>query len=400
MFKDLYIAKLIFSTIFIIIISSILSRYQYAFMPPSIFKDDGLDNIEFIILRELGWLLLSLISLFLIFTSKNKLIVFCLIFSYLLLLLTRDIVGGNTENTLYGIRILLVFLSIPAISFMFEKISLLKIKKYMSFLVKFIILVLIPITIYQLMFFPPSFGATFLGARVNGFYYNPIIFSMFLSSLSLILYVLKSKNYKIWILLIVLICLCTGGRAGILISLMLLISSYMGIFIKNKISIVGLFFVIAPLFFLILSSSEISGREATSEKGLKDGRLDVWGEWLNTLFQNSNDFIFGVSVGTGTNASVKFSTGSIADSMFITIFTSFGFVGFFIFFLIIFYYFLKINSQTFLILLVIMFLGLAQNIPEVNPINIMLIFSIVYSHYYGLSKDVIGISRRKYNGFN
>lgn len=375
------LANLILIAVISIIISAIFVRYQYIFIPPTASTDGEFDNLLFLLIREACWIFLAGVSLIIILKNKIKSFIFISLVLLVLLLFLRNVLNNNFETFLYGVRVILVFLSFPAVSYMCENLDLERIKKIMEKFLKIIIIILFPIAIYQLKFFPPTFGSTFLGSRVNGFYYNPIAFSMFLASISLILFAIKANNYKFWIFFCIILTIFTGGRTGILVSLSLLFLSYFSYLTKNKISLLIVFFTLLPLIFLLVSNPIISGRAATAENGFKDGRFDTWEYWMDRILPDASNFLFGISIGSGTNAAVRFSAGRVADSMYVTFLSSFGLIGLIILLLFITYYFLKLSNKAFIALLVALAFSAAQNLPEVNPLNIMVIFAIIYAHH-------------------
>lgn len=389
--KNIFYAKAIFYIFILLSVSSIFSRYQYIYVAPMDFLDDGVDNIYPLVLRELCWLLLGIMGLFYILKSRNKTLILSFISLYIVFLTVRDFLNYNLDNIIFGYRILLVFMSFFSIAYMCENLNIYKIGERVSYLYKIIILCLMLVILYQIKYFPPTFGATFLGPRVNGFYQNPIIFSMFLGAISLIFYVTKTKNYKYWVILVLLMSFFTGGRLGILVNLLILFVCYFSYFTRSKISFFATIALLFPIIFLLISSSKISGREGTADNKLNDGRFDVWSNWLMPLNESVANFFLGISVGTGTNASVRFSNNAVADSMYMTLWTSFGFIGLLILFVIIFYYCFKLKLKPFFALMMALIMGIGQNIPEINPINLIIVFSIVYSYYFESTKKKVGL---------
>ena len=203
-------------------------------------------------------------------------------------------------------------------------------------------------------------GETLLGKRYIFNTPNPIIaaqqFGIFLLYTNFRITIEKNNFEKIKFLIISMILLFftlfTGGRAGLVVAFIAMISSLMIYFfpkikfifltqksIKNKFFTVGILFLFSIFLFLFSSNSLLSGRVQTEgqlrDRGIITGVYGNRLKILNTYFKKTNILeILAGKPGMGTNTACNKVTSKVTsdecrttDSLFTTSLVSFGLIG-------------------------------------------------------------------------
>ena len=210
-------------------------------------------------------------------------------------------------------------------------------------------------------------GETFLGPRYSFIYESPNLaaaqFSVFLLYLNFKLLIEKKAINKtkifLFSILLLILTLFTGGRAGLIISALTFLSTsiiyffpnYKYIFetpkkIKTKFFIIFTLFLSSIIFLVISSNRIFSGRSQTGDlieqKGFISGTYGSRLKIINQIFDEPNtmDLITG-KPGLGTNTACNEVTSSIkseecrkTDSLPLSSFLSFGIIGLCFYFLI------------------------------------------------------------------
>ncbi len=193
------------------------------------------------------------------------------------------------------------------------------------------------IALFQLFAIPGYYGTTFLGPRVFGAMASPLHLS-YTAGIAAIFFATRrpgsgsGAGSVFWVLVCFGLCLLSGGRAGILISLVALMALLANQFEATKhIRAIGALvagvLLVAAAF--VVSNPVISGRAGTSGGPLEDGRFNVWASALGT-WQNGSiwEILFGSGVGEGSNAMAAYvSDFYFTDSAFVFLLLSFGICG-------------------------------------------------------------------------
>lgn len=296
--------------------------------------------------------------------------------SILIIINDGNITGGIVAIRMVFLANLWVFFYLGAIK---NRIAAIKFAGDMA---KYFILFNVPVAIYQVLYFPPVKGATFLGSRAFGLSPNPILFSQIIAALALYICIIKDRNRILWSLICACLILTTGGRSGIVTLSVILVSV---VFIgetasKGKLILATCLGIAALLVVYYLSSlSYFSGR--STESGISgEVRWTTWSKIvMNYIFTDVGSILFGIIPGYGSNALYNVASKGgvdglravIADNMFMSIQLSYGLVGVSFFLVLAIAFFKKNYSyEAFLILLCILILGSTQNIPEIHIVNL------------------------------
>lgn len=360
--------KLISSTLFVIIITSLLARSNYAIT--HLGRGDTTEFFFLLVLREIFYILAAFFSLLLIFKSRKKTIILSFLFSFILIIALRDSLNNNIDNFAYGIRILIIILASYSAYFIFSEQK----NASICILIWTFLLISVPISIYQVLNFQPYFGTTIFGTRANGVFFNPIVFSINIAAISVFLYYSKVEYKFILLIICFLLCLLSGGRAGIIVSFLALFLFIITARKYSKISLISIFLI--PILFLISSAPDLSGREGTQAR-FNDARIDKWKEVTANNFTSLDKFLIGTGLGDGTNAANRSNINSeISDSAFVVLFRSFGALGLTVYLFFLFLIYIKYRADSILLLTAIFIFSLAQSLIEMHPAFIIIISSL------------------------
>jgi hypothetical protein len=255
-------------------------------------------------------------------------------------------------------------------------------ERVVSLIAKASLLVYVPVVLFQLKYATPIYGSTLFGVRTNGFYINPIIFSMALGSLSAIIFCLEGRKSIFWILLATALAITTGGRAGIVACFIVVLAAFR-LVPRNR----YLFPVVAaPLILMVFlgSSNEgISGRTGT-EAGLNDGRLSVLTQGIQEAIDSGlDDVLLGKAIGYGTNAARAIlgdeAYTAISDSTFLMIFRSFGLLALVVVVAVVVSVYRKLNNDGLIVFAIVLVYSMAQSILEQHPAYVLLSLAIIRS---------------------
>lgn len=369
---------LIFFSISITILASQIAKCLYFFIPPNIIDDDyGI--FWAVYLREAGYFSLFIASC--IFFSKKISTAYVpwVMISLLLIYSLKDaILLSDLQLLPFGVRVFILLFSFYSVFVFCGKSESCGKIRIIFYIIKVILIIYVAASVYQMLSFPGTFGQTIFGARANGPYQNPINFSIAIAAFSVAFYYSEETNRKYWILLCLVLTFTTGGRAGILVTILVTIMTFVVGRLGYKFSVVAI--ILLPIFFQLISSSAISGRDEANESGLKDGRLAQWTEIVNPIISSGAvPVLLGAGLGEGTNASISYHKDTktiVSDSAFVMMFRSFGLIGlaFYLLSLIVILNKYKLNS---IVLLCATFIfSMAQSLPEQHPAFLILIFSL------------------------
>lgn len=378
-----FIARLMLVCLLALVLSSLLVRFSLALNSSSISDAIHGDDLAYQTnpltwIREISYFIIFLFSCFLLLNRKKGILVLLFAFGLVAICLLKMIAEGESLVKIpYGIRVFIIILTYPAIVYLARNGSADRLIK----LLKLYMILIGPVAVYQALTFPEFWGRTAFGTRANGTYTNPIIFSMVVGSFACLFLVAGGKNCRKWILYCLVIALLTGGRSGMLACLLALISSFSPRQFKNKYMISGLFLVLVPVMFWLVSAQAVSGRELAQQSGLEDARFGVWGAYIQQ-FQSLSDIVFGIGIGEGTNAGLSYadqSQGSFTDNTFLMLMSSFGLPGAIAFFAWIVLLARRVEFRGYVVLAVFMLYFISQSMPEMHPAYVIMTLAIALS---------------------
>jgi len=263
-----------------------------------------------------------------------------------------------------GIRFFILF-SLPLLVVEDNKINDFKNNIRMNELIIYFYFI---INVISLILYKNVFGGeTFLGARYSFIYESPNLaaaqFSVFLLYFNFKLLIEKKAINKtkifLFSILLLILTLFTGGRAGLIVSALTFLSTsiiyffpnYKYIFetpkkIKTKFFIIFALILSSLIFLIISSNQNLSGRNQTGDlirdKGFITGTYGSRIKIINQILDEPNmmDLITG-KPGLGTNTACNQVASSIeselcrkTDSLPVSSFLSFGIIGLAFYFLI------------------------------------------------------------------
>lgn len=281
-----------------------------------------------IYLRELLILTIVAICMLHIIHKRNAVIVYIfIIYSIIMTIITAIFTDLPISIALRSILMITVSIVVPL-----AILNGSEIKNYVGTPLKIIILLYLIICFIQLSYIPPYYGATFLGSRVFAAAASPLNLS-YTAGASAIFFATQREPSKFWVYACCVLTVVSGGRTGMMIALLAVCALVVHRFkadLPSKILGLIALLVIIVVASLIVSSPEISGREGTAGGPLQDQRFDVWWRaiypWLNGTWY---EFLFGLGVGLGSNASIGASINfSYTDSTFVYLLISYGLLGF------------------------------------------------------------------------
>jgi len=341
--------------------------------------------------REISYLVIGAFGLYFWILNTNMRIYLIMFFILLATIIIKDIISyGAIDWAPYGLRPLLIALSCPVVIKLYDW-NCQKQLGVVTIAVKFMVVVLIPVTIFQLVILPPSWGMTFIGPRTLGFWPNPINYSMALASIALYFFVLNKPYVNLWLTACALLALTTGGRSGLLAIGLLILVQITRRFNLSSLShgskhLAYLFAPIIVIFvaiglFNILSRSELSGREDTKAVVYNGSRAEyVVTSVAKMSREGTINIFFGNRLGDGTNA--LYSTGKskeISDNFFLMIIRSYGFLGLLFFLMLVATWFKRPSINKVAIVLCGFSFMMAQSFLEQHPIAILTLASVAIS---------------------
>lgn len=310
--------------------------------------------------------------------------------AYIFVLLWKDISAGNDPvMALFAFRMFLIamFLVYATVAFAGARFAL---PQMIGFVIQLYLICAVVAAIWELRTFPSLFfGSTFLGPRVPVLSPSPILFSQVASAMLLYLFVIRVRWFPIWAMIVFFLCLATGGRSGI-VGAFLVFGLYLtfdtpgglGLRVLKMVGMLGLAFVM----YLGAADQAISGRQ--NVRSLTDeARIDNWVELIQSMGSEAPaTVLFGTQLGMGTNAAISSGRAGIettsqqalefSDSFFIATYLNFGLVGVAVVMTGVIIFVMRGFAGDFrersAIGGMFVWLGLAQNIIEVHPANIVL----------------------------
>ncbi|WGF87267.1 hypothetical protein [Marinivivus vitaminiproducens] len=310
--------------------------------------------------------------------------------AYIFVLLWKDVSAGNDPlMAIFAFRMFLIamFLVYATVAFAGARFAL---PQMIGFVIQLYIICACLAAVWELRTFPPLFyGATFLGPRVPVLAPSPILFSQVASTMLLYLFVIRARWFPIWAMMVFFLCLATGGRSGI-IGTFLVFGLYLtfdtpgglGLRVLKMVGMLGLAFGL----YLAASSQSISGR-ANVNSLTEEARIDNWIELIQSMGSEAPmTVLFGTQLGMGTNAAFSSArTGlqssnmpalEFSDSFFIATYLNFGLVGVALILAGVTIFVMRGFNSDFReragIGGMFVWLGLAQNIIEIHPANVVL----------------------------
>jgi len=331
---------------------------------------------EFIIFIILFIFLLEIIKKF---KLPNIGIYYFLIFLFTISMLISSI-NENILLILAGIKWML-----PVIFFIifFNAVDYFLIKKIVKILIILIFLEFF-LQIIESLYFPHWFGTNFFGLNLRnpGFFIVPNTAALFYMCSFIYIFFFYEQNFLQKIILYIIVPIgiyLTASGTGIII---LFTMYFILIFfkIKQKISMFLLFVLSLTVIFFFLP--EITGRKDIYISFLI--RVEIFYEKLSHIMFFSTNF------GKATNSAVLIGEKNafIADNMITSLLYNIGFVGTFLFFIILIFIFkpLKaINLKLALMLYsIIIFSSLTTIIISVFPVNYLIVVLLIYGIKYNI----------------
>lgn len=351
----------------------------------------GLDDISFYgyVLRELSYILLAVFGFTYLIKTKDHIIGFGLFLIFLVFLLIKDVIAfGDLTYSFFGVRIIVIILTYFSAAYMLER-SLIRDLRFIEMIIKFSILILIPITLTQLSLMSAFFGATFFGPRTIGFWGNPIIYSMALAAFSIFLYAVKAKNLFFWIFVCLGLAFTTGGRSGLVSITVVALAAWFQNFVWRNVSRKGrgalaliasvLLISGAILLLEVFSMESISGRAGTESGFQNDGRVGILRAQIAKISDQGVVYVlFGRRVGDGTNAVTKVNANiDISDNFFLVIFRSFGLVGLATIFGLVGLWIFPLEFGKVVVASVGLIFAFSQSFFEVHPVGFLFVMSMI-----------------------
>jgi hypothetical protein len=285
--------------------------------------------LSFVIyLRELMLIVLVVLSIISIRNKKNTIILY--IFILYSIIISTITAATTSLSIIISIRSIITISAVIVIPIAARKSPGMVEVSCMA--LKIIIPIYLIISIIQIFMIPPYYGETFFGPRVFSSTASPLNLS-YIAGASAILFATQREPRKFWVYACCALTVISGGRTGMMISLIALCALAGRRFKADLLSkILGMIILLAITVFasLIVSSPEISGRAGTAGGPLQDARFGVWWEAIYPWLDGSwREFLFGLGIGLGSNASRATAVNfSYTDSAFVYLLISYGLVGF------------------------------------------------------------------------
>lgn len=228
----------------------------------------------------------------------------------------------------------------------------------------------------QLYDMPPFFGKTLIGTRTQGLSPQPIHFSMTLAAVALYLFV-TDRLTPLRELILLLVTLSTGGRAGIIALMALLIFRHARSARTPRVILLLLMPAILIGLYFFVSNAWISGRIGTEGGLLGEGRLNTWGIAMDSFAGDPWRILLGNMLGFGANFyGIAEQRGFAVDSMYISILLNFGLAGLILLGLAAWQATRGGDDRVLASVGVLLFLGVAQNVVEIHPVNLLVLACI------------------------
>lgn len=361
------------------------------------------------VFREISYLIIGVFGLyFWVLNAKSRVYLIIFIILITTIIIKDSISYGTIDWAPYGLRPLLIGLSCQVVIKLLDW-GCQKQLNVVTIAVKLMVVVLIPVTIFQLVILPPSWGMTFIGPRTLGFWPNPINYSMALASIALYFFVLNKKHANLWLLACALLALTTGGRSGLLAIGLLILMQIGRRFNLSSLSHGSkpLVYLIAPLItifvaiglFNILSRSDISGREDTQGVVYNGSRAEYV---VTSIAKMSRDgtipIFFGNRLGDGTNA--LYSTGKskdMSDNFFLMVIRSYGFFGLIFFSMLVATWLKRPSINKVAIIACGFSFMMAQSFLEQHPIAILTLIAVAVSIHEQRRVKIIHTNWQSFN---
>lgn len=348
--------------------------------------------------RELSYLILALLGVLSIKSKRHLLLLYATALLISSILIKDVVIYGSLNWAAYGIRPLIIALSVFSFIIIIRW-NCMRQLEFINFIIKLILLILIPVTIYQIGTIPPVFGATFLGPRTLGFWSNPIIYSMALASFGLYLLISRARHAWAWLVLCGVLALTTGGRSGLLAIAFMFLAHVAPwrLFSKMPQKTRLLVYLFAPAIALaamvglmsLVSKPEISGRPDTELMTLGNSRFGVLISGVNQLASDSVvGILIGRRLGDGTNAVQRYDDqNAISDNFFLMVLRNYGFAGMLIFLYAIVAWLQRPNVDMVIISLCAFSFMMAQSFLEIHPVSILTLAAAAIARFKGDKSD-------------
>jgi len=248
-------------------------------------------------------------------------------------------------------------------------------------MLRFYVLVLVIIGIFQVFLIPPIQGRTFLGSRPFGTFSKANIYGMTMATCGLWFTLSRIPHRNKWLILCTIMSIISGSRAAALASSLLIIYSlYRSCSDKTgKNLILSITPFILIFLYLGFSNKTISGREGTEIFAL-EARISAWKNAITNI-NGIVDLVFGWGLGLTSNTLstlVGFNVYNgqvICDSLFVSILGGYGLLGIIFYVIAILWTIMHTKSiKVFVFILFQLLLATVFVIFEVFPVNVLLFF--------------------------
>jgi hypothetical protein len=358
------------------------------------------------VIREGGYLVLSIFGFVTLISRRNRWI-FVLSSAFLITaILIKDVVTyGDLNWAIYGVRPLLIAASALAVNTLLQWDCQRQLR-VVELVIKALIVILVPITAYQLVTLPPVWGATFLGPRAMGFWPNPIQYSMALASFGLYLTVSKSRHSGAWLVICAALAITTGGRSGLLaIALLMAVQGSLSLGFRkvsrNSVPFIALLGSVVAVvgavgLFALFSQQEISGRTGTESANFGNPRAAYIVESIGQIASEGGlaALLLGNRLGDGTNA--LFASGAslvISDNFFLMVIRSYGILGLLIFVMITIAWLRRLSVDKVAVALTALSFMMAQSFLEQHPIGMLTLAAAAWASHSRRQLDFSGSAR-------
>jgi len=296
------------------------------------------------------------------------------------------IMGYPLPMVIFGIKILALPLIYISLRWLAEVDALTMTRALASFLKPLFALEFV-FAGYQILFSPPTFGATFAGSRPWGTFPVPNSLASASIAFAILLFAAKPSRWKWWFGVSLAVAFLTGSRTGSLgaalifggIAYIRFAGGHISLpLLRRRVSVRSMALFLGPVFVaglvLVLSLKPFAGREITGF-----ARSEMWSTAFAQLDAVSR--VLGLAVGAGSNAAIGsygsgLLGGAVTDSEFLSMYVSFGVAGLAIcvWVMIAMWRNAPISAQAIQVPCILVFM-LVYNIGEISPANMILVVS-------------------------
>lgn len=204
---------------------------------------------------------------------------------------------------------------------------------------KTLLVLWLPLAIYQVVRAPPVQGRTALGSRAFGTFNEANLFGVTVATVALWLVCTKmlerDGRWRVsdgaWLALCLALCILSGSRTAVALATVAVAFPLFALFrrLLDRVVLASLLPALLLAALVAASSTAISGRRTDP---FADARLDNWARILSNV-EGPVDLLFGWGLGLGSNTVSalfgydRFPGQFIADSHYVFVLGSFGLVG-------------------------------------------------------------------------